>query len=712
MEKLSFDYSTKNIPIASERSYKLKLMEKTEMVIKRMRWKALFSNDSQEKPKENYGLKTFNCPKKVPEMMAFENDLINVVRNVEFRMNRTNNTFQRKLSQDIRKIATSTKTLTAADKTSNMYRLTKEQHDKLLHNAITTTYKKENNDIKHEIDKGGKKIAKKAGALNKMEINGTSNCFITLKDHKDNFSNKPTVRLINPAKNEIGRISKRILDEINSKLRTSLGVNQWKNTTEVIDWFKQIHNKKQYKFAMFDIKDFYPSITEQLLKKALNFAARRVGMKKEDKEIIFHARKSLLFNRKQAWSKKAGNTFDVTMGAYDGAEVCELIGLYILHQLSSKYNKKDIGLYRDDGLSVFKNISGPQAERIKKDFQKVFKRNGLNIVIECNKKIVDYLDVTFNLNDGTYRPYRKPNNDTMYIHKESNHPPNVIKHLPNAIEKRLSELSSSKEIFDNAKGYYEVALKKSGFETKLNYTPPQLDKQNTRRNRKRNIIWFNPPYSKNVKTKVAEKFLKLIKRHFPQRHKFHKLFNKNNVKVSYSSMPNVKSIINTHNRKVLSEKPSENVTKCDCRNAEHCPLDGSCLVTESLYEATISSNLPRYESKIYKGISEPQFKVRVKNHEKSFNHNRYKNDTTLSTEYWRIKGLNGEPKVTWRVLRKCRGYNPETKRCMLCISEKLEIAEHERNDLLNQRSEIVTKCRHQNKFALANIDTKRPDTKD
>ena len=265
-------------------------------------------------------------------------------------------------------------------------------------------------------------FAKKAGVLDKMQINGTGNCFITLKDHKENFANRPTVRLINPAKNEIGRISKSILDDINSRLRSSLEVNQWKDKTEVINWFKGIEDKRQHKFLMFDIENFYPSITEDLLKKALNFASKRVEVTEEEKKIIFQARKSLLFNKGQAWVKKEGGTFDVTMGAYDGAEVCELVGSFILHQLGSKYNRKDIGLYRDDGLAVFKNISGPEAERIKKDFQKVFKRNGLNITVACNRKIVDYLDVSFNLNDGTYRPYRKPNDNTTYVHKESNHP--------------------------------------------------------------------------------------------------------------------------------------------------------------------------------------------------------------------------------------------------------------------------------------------------
>ena len=75
----------------------------------------------------------------------------------------------------------------------------------------------------------------------------------------------------------------------------------------------------------------------------------------------------------------------------------------------------------------------------------------MEIVIQCNLKIVNYLDVTLNLNDGTYKPFRKPDDTTTYIHKESNHPPNIIKQLPSAIEKRISTLSSNREIFNDAK---------------------------------------------------------------------------------------------------------------------------------------------------------------------------------------------------------------------------------------------------------------------
>ena len=162
-----------------------------------------------------------------------------------------------------------------------------------------------------------------------------------------NFLNHPTTRLINPAKNEIGRISKQILDQINSKLCEILKVNEWKNTASVINWFKKIESKSSHKFLMFDIKDFYPSIKEGLLIEALEFAKQHVTIKSKDRETIFHATKSLLYNEGEPWIKKQSNNFDITMGSYDGAEVFELISIFMLSLICNKYNRNNIGLHRD-----------------------------------------------------------------------------------------------------------------------------------------------------------------------------------------------------------------------------------------------------------------------------------------------------------------------------------------------------------------------------
>ena len=101
------------------------------------------------------------------------------------------------LREDLRKVRSSKKTMTFADKTSIMYRLEKEEYHHLLQNAVTTTYKKFNKETERKINCEGIKYAKEANILDKVELNGTANCFITLKDHKANFLNHPTTRLIN-----------------------------------------------------------------------------------------------------------------------------------------------------------------------------------------------------------------------------------------------------------------------------------------------------------------------------------------------------------------------------------------------------------------------------------------------------------------------------------------------------------------------------------
>ena len=154
-EKLKFDYSTKNIPLPSERSYKLQLIEKIEMVIKRMRWKAIFQDTKKEKNnQQKYGLRSFKIPPPVKELAAFESELIDLVKNIKCR--KLKNRLQNQLKEDIIKINQSDKTLVFADKSPNMYRLTKEQYVKMWRNAITSTHKKTNNNIKKRIDIKGK----------------------------------------------------------------------------------------------------------------------------------------------------------------------------------------------------------------------------------------------------------------------------------------------------------------------------------------------------------------------------------------------------------------------------------------------------------------------------------------------------------------------------------------------------------------------------
>ena len=134
--------------------------------------------------------------------------------------------------------------------------------------------------------------------------------------------------------------------------------------------------------------------------------------------------------------------FDVTMVAYDGTEVCELVETF---SLASIYIMRT-------GYQYLKT----QFERIKKSLQKSFKDFGLEIVAESNLRIVNYQDVTLTLNDGSLTPCDKSDDLIQYINKKFNHLPNLIKHLPASIEKQLSNNSSDEKIFQESAIYYHA----------------------------------------------------------------------------------------------------------------------------------------------------------------------------------------------------------------------------------------------------------------
>ena len=184
-----------------------------------------------------------------------------------------------------------------------------------------------------------------------------------------------------------------------------------------------------------------------------------------------------------------------------------------------------------------------------------------------------------------------------------------------------------------------------------------------------------------------------------------KIVDRNTVKISYSCMPSMKAVTNRHNKKVL-KKQNENpepVRTCNCKNPEECPFDGICLERDVQYVAEIKSNLPNYGVKVYKGITSTEWKTRFGNHKKAFNSDQYETDSALSKEVWRIKRLRGEYTIKWSKEESHSSYKPEIKVCSLCQNEKLKIATYPEKNLLNQRNEIISRCRHRLKFKLAKL---------
>ena len=138
--------------------------------------------------------------------------------------------------------------------------------------------------------------------------------------------------------------------------------------------------------------------------------------------------------------KKTGENFDVAMGSFDGAEICELVRLFLLDQLANVLGKENVGFYRDNGLVVLRNNSGPTMERTRKKITRVFQAQDLRITSECNLSRTDFVDVCCDLNEEAYILYRNPNNTPLYIHARSNHPPIIKKQLLQMIGQRISDL--------------------------------------------------------------------------------------------------------------------------------------------------------------------------------------------------------------------------------------------------------------------------------
>ena len=280
------------------------------------------------------------------------------------------------------------------------------------------------------------------------------------------------------------------------------------------------------------------------------------------------------------------------MGSWDGAEVADLVGLFLLSQLEDLH--LNIGLYRDDGLAVC-NLSERQAELTKKRLCRIFKENGLNITAEANKKNVNFLDVNLDLNTGLYRPYIKPNDVPTYVHKDSNHPKAILENIPHSVNRRLSAISSNSDVFKQAIPPYQEALNRSGYNYTLHFDPPAPTGGS--KNRSRNITYFNPPFSKNVETNIGKHFLRLIDQMFPMGHRLRKIINRNTVKISYRCMGNVKQKISNHNFQVKKTEEERQLNHgCNCTQViGPCPLGGNCLVNSVIYGAEVTDSQSKTE---------------------------------------------------------------------------------------------------------------------
>ena len=191
-----------------------------------------------------------------------------------------------------------------------------------------------------------------------------------------------------------------------------------------------------------------------------------------------------------------------------------------------------------------------------------------------------------------------------------------------------------------------------------------------------------------------------MKKHFPNGNPLHKIFNKNTLKVSYSCMGNMASIITSDNCTKLNPDVSLKY-RCNCRSTNEYPSQNKYLTPQTVYHANVKNCTN--DEKFYSGVSETPFKERFENHKTEFCYAKYRNSTQLSTYIWQLRDLQMTPKVSWEIaaVSKC-----ETRidSCKLCLTEKLFIIKSfDNNQLLNKKSELVNTCRHKNKLLLKSL---------
>ena len=178
--------------------------------------------------------------------------------------------FHRKLTEDIKR---SPNVFAFADKTNNIYEMSKDHHHhKLLHDNITKTYQKAIQKLEAPINLEAKSISTQLKISNRVKSIARTPAFVTLKDHKDNFHSNPTCRLINPSKNKLGKVSKQLLEKINSDFVEKLQFNQLGHTNTALKWLNNITDKGNCSFIQFYIKQFFLSITKNILHQTLKSA--------------------------------------------------------------------------------------------------------------------------------------------------------------------------------------------------------------------------------------------------------------------------------------------------------------------------------------------------------------------------------------------------------------------------------------------------------
>ena len=246
-------------------------------------------------------------------------------------------------------------------------------------------------------------------------------------------------------------------------------------------------------------------------------------------------------------------------------------------------------------------------------------------------------------------------------------------------------------------------MSKSGYNHTLQFEPPEK-RTTKKKNRRRPVTWFNPPFSLNVKTNVGKEFLALLDKSFPPDNPLSKLFNRHTVKVSYKCMPNMATSIARHNSKVLSEGTQTlQPAGCNCEGGVAvCPIQGDCKESGVVYRASVKQNVSG-TTNTYTGLTARSFKDRWKEHMDDFEKQNNRTKTKLSSHIWELKDMGVDFTISWKILDRAPAYNPVSKKCILCLKEKYHIMYHRENSTLNKRNEVYNTCRHRRQSLLEKV---------
>ena len=263
--------------------------------------------EEEEIRKETWGFPTQNsAPGPFPLLDKFKERFANLINSIEFKPN--TNEFQKKIRKDISRIDKNKNLLIAADKTTNFYEMKPKDYEKLARDNITKQYKRSSMEAFNQVNREDGVITNDLDIANRVFTTTPRESVILLKDTKENFRNNPEVRIINPTKQELGKVSKKIVEQIVEHIKRVTGLNLFLNTGSALQWFEKIENKQNCHFITGPIRNFYGEISEDLLSRTLDWAETFIEIPPQHREIILQVRKTFLFHKGKPWVRTGSGT--------------------------------------------------------------------------------------------------------------------------------------------------------------------------------------------------------------------------------------------------------------------------------------------------------------------------------------------------------------------------------------------------------------------